>query len=183
MCKLIFWRLSGWPANGTTLSLISHSQGDFNHYYVKLLLGDKGTERQNLETQFMQSPKWKQEPEHPCGTTYNTELDHNFRTRAWKILNFELLYQENISFASCPHCKLILSMQFWSLFPFFSQQPHSSKGASCLNLLFQWEGWWSHQWIWSSWLWFQLVVKFINSSPVSSNKHSDDFYLFIPLGC
>lgn len=86
MCKLISWRLSGWPANGTTLSLISHSQGDFNHCYVKLLLGDKGTERQNLETQFMQSPKWKQEPEYPCGTSYNTELDHNFRTRAWKIL-------------------------------------------------------------------------------------------------
>lgn len=179
MCKLIFWRLSDWPANGTTLSLISHSKGDFNHWYVKLLLGDKGTESQKLETQLMQSQKRKKESEYPRGTSYNTELDHNFRTRAWKILNFELLYHEDISFASCPHCKLILSMQFWSLFPFFSHQPHSLQDAGCLNSPFPWEGWWSHQWTWSSWLCFQLVVKSINSSPVSSKKHSGDFiYLF-----
>lgn len=62
-------------------SLTSNSQEDFNVWYVKLLLEDKGTESQKLETQLMQNQKWKQENEHPCDTSCNTELDHNFITR------------------------------------------------------------------------------------------------------
>lgn len=133
MHKFIFWRHFEQPANGTTPSLLSNSQGDFNLQYVKLLLGDKGTESQpktKLETQLMQSQKWKQETEYPRHTSYNTELDHNFITRVWKVLNFELLYHEDVSFARCPHCKP--KPEFWSLFPFLHSNHALQRAPAAL---------------------------------------------------
>ena len=134
MSQVIFWRHSVRLANGTTLSLISNYQGDFNLQYVKLLLGHKETEIQKLETQLTQSQKWKPESEYSHYTSYNTELIITLKPESGKFfcnhLNFcttrTFLLQAALTANSFSPCNFSL------YFPFFAATT-LSKGCWLLR--------------------------------------------------